>query len=59
MNEKVKQFLLARLDKLPLCGHYQNVLSIATLRINPNVEQCRRLYGLYTYAQHNINIDEL
>ncbi|MBQ9655936.1 MAG: hypothetical protein IJV38_07935 [Prevotella sp.] len=66
MSNRLKELLVKQVDVIATASHYSELLSIATLRINSDVNECRRKYGIYTYAQwyglfreYGINIDEI
>lgn len=51
MTQELKTMLKNGIEKWPLCGHYSELLEIASAKYKISVAECRKHFGLMTYRE--------
>ena len=51
MTQELKTMLEKGFEKWPLCGHYSELLEIASAKYKISIAECRKRFGLMTYRE--------
>ena len=51
MNKLLERFLKAKVNVMPTCMHYGELLSLAVTKLGITESEARKKYGQFTYAE--------
>lgn len=51
MNKLLERFLKAKVNVMPTCAHYGELLGLAMTKLGITENEARKKYGQFTYAE--------